>query len=809
MAVPGTLRHASEPLIKAPDAEPIPGYRLIEPIGRGGYGEVWKCEAPGGLLKAIKFVPGSDGLDDEPGPASEELRSIQYIKSLRHPFLLGMERVELIAGELVIVMELADSSLKDVLEQRREAGLVGLERRELLGFLREAADVLDLINVQHGLQHLDVKPANLFVVSDHVKVADFGLVNSLQDRTGSQSSPLGAVTPTYAAPELYRGQISPHCDQYSLAIVYMELLTGHLPFQAKSARQLALLHSSQEPDLAPLLEVERPIIAQALSKDPAARHACCRALIEALEQVGSLGGGLLGSADARASWTGSLPDLTPLGLTHRSTHGETWQARDREGRGWRVLLIQGITERFREGVVRLQALSHERLAPARLLRGEQGELILAQQTGEGSLNNRFLIEKQRGNKGLQRGPLLAWLAQAAEALDELARGGVPHLGLSPRHLFLRKDQIWIADHGLVPLLGLPPAPRYAAPEVVQGRGTGASDVYSLACVYQEMLTGVHPLTGRRLDQPNLGPLPACDLDLIQSALSLDPTRRPIDCRELIAGLEALSPSKQLQLSQAAREAEAREEATPTRIDVGLNGQRRALRDLITEVADTAPDHVADRWQLTPNGLLSLFSVFPAPLPRQNVRALFDAFCQKWNGKTAMGCETSLIFELSDRRPFWRRWLGRPLTLTVELTWQPATPPLSLQPEIRASVRGRCLRGDEQALLRELGPILMDDLRASVQAVPDRRAEKRILFTRPLQASLVFDTDDTLHHIEAQGKDLSLTGVGLFLPPIEPGTLVQINLTSTSRPRPVVLAGRCVRVRPVDEGRYEAGFLLDG
>ena len=45
--------------LREPNAEPIPGYRLIEPLGSGGFGEVWKCEAPGGMFKAIKFVYGN------------------------------------------------------------------------------------------------------------------------------------------------------------------------------------------------------------------------------------------------------------------------------------------------------------------------------------------------------------------------------------------------------------------------------------------------------------------------------------------------------------------------------------------------------------------------------------------------------------------------------------------------------------------------------------------------------------------------------------------------------------------------------
>jgi len=273
------------PALKAANMEPIPGYRLLEPLGKGGFGEVWKCEAPGGLHKAIKFVSGGNkALVKDAGAAGRELHSLQHIKTIRHPFLLSMDRVELVEGELVIVMELADRTLHDQLHKCRQQGLAGIPRQELLGYLHEAAEVLDLMNQQYGLQHLDIKPKNLFLVSRHVKVADFGLVNSLVELYGSQlhTVQLRALTPLYAAPESFRGGISPFSDQYSLAITYFELLLGAPPFTGKNLCQLALHHLQTAPNLDALPEPDRAPLARALAKDPQHRFPSCLALVEAL-----------------------------------------------------------------------------------------------------------------------------------------------------------------------------------------------------------------------------------------------------------------------------------------------------------------------------------------------------------------------------------------------------------------------------------------------------------------------------------------------------------------------------------------------
>src|SRR6516164_1416410 len=269
------------PFTKQPHAEPIPGYRLLTPLGNGGFGEVWKCEAPGGLFKAIKFVYGNlNSLDVEGVRAEQELHALQRVKEVRHPFICSLDRIEQVEGELVIVMELAERTLCDLYLECQAAGLIGIPRENLLRFLRDAAEALDYMNEKHNLQHLDVKPRNLFVIGDRVKVADFGLVKHLERQ--SASGLLGGVTPLYAPPETFNGKISDKSDQYSLAIVYQEMLTGQRPFAGKNVRQLAQQHLQEDPDLRALPEAERPIVSRALSKDPSERFANCKALVAAL-----------------------------------------------------------------------------------------------------------------------------------------------------------------------------------------------------------------------------------------------------------------------------------------------------------------------------------------------------------------------------------------------------------------------------------------------------------------------------------------------------------------------------------------------
>src|SRR5262249_55747927 len=202
---------------------------------------------------------------------------------VRHPFVLSLERFEIVDGRLAILTELADMSLEQYAQACRAKGQPGIPRDKLLGFMADTADALDFLAERHNLQHLDIKPANLLISGGHIKVADFGLVKELASH--SQNSMVAGMTPTYSSPEMFDDAPSAQSDQYSLAIVYQEMLTGVLPFPGRTAAQLANQHLHSQPQLAVLSEADRLVVGRALAKNPAERFASCRAFVKALSEI--------------------------------------------------------------------------------------------------------------------------------------------------------------------------------------------------------------------------------------------------------------------------------------------------------------------------------------------------------------------------------------------------------------------------------------------------------------------------------------------------------------------------------------------
>ena len=269
------------PWTLAPGAEPMPGYRLTNWLGRGGSAEVWRAVGPGGFPLALKFVR-MGGKDD-----AVQTRSLELMKEIRHAHLLTLFAAWRRDGLLIGGMELAERTLRDRFDEAVREGLPGIPFPELIEALRQAALGIDFLNEPRhdlpgrkgaGIQHRDIKPQNLFIVSGCVKVGDFGLAKILEE---SSTTHTGSMTLAYAAPELFQGQISGRSDQYSLAVTYCHLATGVLPFKGCPAA-ITTGHLFRAPDLSALPCCERKVVARALDKRPESRWPDCVTFVDEL-----------------------------------------------------------------------------------------------------------------------------------------------------------------------------------------------------------------------------------------------------------------------------------------------------------------------------------------------------------------------------------------------------------------------------------------------------------------------------------------------------------------------------------------------
>lgn len=299
---------------------PIPGYKLEKFLGRGNFGEVWQASSPGGTKCALKFL----NLRERQG--RKELRAIQRLKQIRHanlmpfnamwlldeqqrvvpddhldsahPFMEDTQRQTLVPTPqipeqdkpktLVIAMPVAEGNLLQLLQERRKLGQ-GIPVEELLVYMMDAARALDYLNSQRheyageivAVQHGDVKPENLVLLGGSVLLCDFGVARTLGTGSATRGTSLGGSL-AYMAPECMAGQTSIHADQFSLAISYVELRTGHLPFADDSMSQIIEDRRKGHLNLEGLSPGEARVIQRACSANPDKRFGSSVELIEAL-----------------------------------------------------------------------------------------------------------------------------------------------------------------------------------------------------------------------------------------------------------------------------------------------------------------------------------------------------------------------------------------------------------------------------------------------------------------------------------------------------------------------------------------------
>jgi serine/threonine protein kinase len=850
------------PFDKRPDAEPIRGYRLIERLGSGGFGEVWKCEAPGGIFKAIKFVYGSlNGLDNDSTRAEEELRAVQLIKSIRHPFLLSIDRVECISGEVVIVTELADRNLHELGQHYTAQGLPGIPREELLVYLREVAEVLDVLNQKFDLQHLDIKPHNLFLVSNHVKVADFGLVNSMSGAvTAKLQATMSAVTPLYAAPELFVGKMSRHCDQYSLAIVFQELLTGTLPFNGTNMRQLLLQHTQEKPNLEALSDHDRGVLTRAMAKKPEERFGSCLEFVRALQsEHGPLPSALCSYVDLALTQTPApvsetvctrlcdtakferegplLPKNVLAGhrfieCVSNSPLLEIWRTQTPEGKKKQVQLLYGLGDidigKVKEALVRLQSIQHPALFVPHLVHVEPGRVILQTDPVRETMRDRFHQCQSRKQPGIPRGELVDYIRAAAEVLDYLyLQHNIQHFNLNPRRLVLDNGWLQIAEFGYAQLLWEPAHQniavrnaRYAAPELFTAKRSRHCDQYSLALIYAEMLTGVHPFLGLSPDAysgkrmpPSLDRLTELDREVIRRALDPDPQKRWGNCTEMLLALEGTSPELNKELTDRpdhfAKLVQSQRHEPRKSAYTGMNPAD--LNQVIADLINAAGGHVTPLSNVDPalsNTHDAVHCQFQAGLPLGAAHERLQSFSQKVFAKLVHQDDATCTMHFDLPSNFWRQWWGQQprLELRIEMARVNRMSPAPI--EVKARLQAlHCTRKKAAELLSKMSLDLMEALEQHLVVNSEKRTKDRLLWPYAITVVPIDRLGQREEPIECRGKDLSQSGIGFYLPHELNTSEVLIEVPNPRHPPVVTIPATLVRVKRCADGWYDVGAIF--
>lgn len=259
------------------------GYRLLELLGRGGMGIVFRAKEVSLDREVALKVLALDPIL-APDAYTRFEREARLAARLDHPHIVPIFAVGQRQNVAFYTMRLVrGGSLEELIASGKQLAL-----DHVVKLLREVAAALDHAHRQ-GVVHRDIKPANVLLgESGHAMVADFGIAKALSTSEANMTGTGVIGSPGYMSPEQWRGaEIDGRADQYSLGIVAYELLTGQRPFESPRIQDLLRMHMQSE---LPPLAYARPglpesvdaALRRALAKEPGRRFSSVTAFVDAL-----------------------------------------------------------------------------------------------------------------------------------------------------------------------------------------------------------------------------------------------------------------------------------------------------------------------------------------------------------------------------------------------------------------------------------------------------------------------------------------------------------------------------------------------
>ncbi len=270
----------------SPELPHIPGHEVLEVMGHGGMGVVYKARHLRlNRVVAVKML--LTGVYARPTELERLLREAEAVAGLRHANIVQVYEVGDVDGRPYFTMEFVEGG--SLAQKMTGTPLPAREAAVLV------SDMAGAINVAHykGIIHRDLKPGNILLTADGMpKLTDFGLARRLQNGSGLTLSGAAVGTPSYMAPEQARGTkgaIGPTADIYALGAILYELLVGRPPFRGESSAATLQQVVADDPVPPARLNPRVPrdletICLKCLNKEPSLRYASAQAMADDLHR---------------------------------------------------------------------------------------------------------------------------------------------------------------------------------------------------------------------------------------------------------------------------------------------------------------------------------------------------------------------------------------------------------------------------------------------------------------------------------------------------------------------------------------------